>query len=112
MRWVLYLAILVAAILPVYLRNNYRVRIAATAILTAFALVHCLFLLTLHRLVLEDGYRQFNTTVHESPPQDFMIAIQLVQLLSQNEIKFVILLVIAFAILALLPSTSTPPHRG
>jgi hypothetical protein len=52
---------------------------------------------------MERGIQHFGASSAKPLPDDFMVAVKMIQEMSQNEMTFVFLLVIAFIALALLP---------
>lgn len=103
MRSLLYIAVVVSVLLPLVFRSRYGVRVACVVALFCFGLLHWTALMTLHRVVLERGYQRFGVASGEALPDDFKVAVGMVQELSQGEMPFVFLLVVAFAVLAILP---------
>ena len=103
MRFILYIAVVVSILLPLFFRSRYGVRVACVAALAGLGLLHWSSLLTLHRLVLERGYQHYVVAPGGTLPEDYKVAVSAVQELSQGEMTFVFLLVVAFAVLALLP---------
>jgi hypothetical protein len=67
------------------------------------ASLHITFLLTEHRLVMERGIQHFGASSTKPLPDDFQTAVGMIQDLSQGEMTLVFLLIVAFAVLALLP---------
>ncbi len=103
MRFIVYIAVVVSVLLPLFFRSRYAVRVACVAVLAFLGSLHWISLLTLHRLVLERGHQHFTVAPGGMLPDDFNVAVSMVQELSQGEMTFVFLLGVAFVVLALLP---------
>jgi hypothetical protein len=103
MRLSIYLIVVLAALLPIVFRRVYWLRLVCVLLLGFLASLHYTFLLTEHRLVLEHGYQHFGTSASKPLPDDFKVAVGMIQELSQGEMLFVFLLIVAFIALALLP---------
>src|SRR5260370_40444986 len=101
MRFILYIAIVVSVLLPLFFRSRYAVRLACVAVLAFLGSLHWISLLTLHRLVLERGYHHFAVAPGGTLPDDFNVAVSMGQELSQVEMKFVFLLGVAFVVVEL-----------
>src|SRR5437763_250868 len=102
-RFILYIAVVVSVLLPLFFRSRYAVRVVCVAALAGLGLLHSISLLTLHRLVLERGYQHYTVAPGGTLPEDYKVAVRMVQELSQGEMALVLLLVFAFSVLALLP---------
>ena|SRR5437899_13041001 len=100
---ILYIPILVAVLLPLLFRRAYGVRVLSAVILCAVALFHFTYLMTAHRLVLEDGTRQLGVTQGSQLPADFRVAVDSVQKHSQQQMWPFAALTGALVFLALFP---------
>jgi ABC-type uncharacterized transport system YnjBCD permease subunit len=103
MRISIYVLVIVAALLPIVFRRVYWLRLVCVLSLGFLASLHYTFLLTEHRLVMERGYQHFTIPPGGTLPDDFKVAVGMIQELSQSEMTFLFLLVVAFMTLALLP---------
>jgi hypothetical protein len=103
MRFSIYMIVILAALLPIVFRRVYWLRLVCVLLLGFLASLHYTFLLTEHRLVMERGIQNFGASSAKPLPDDFMVAVGMIQELSQGEMTFVFLLVVAFMALALLP---------
>jgi hypothetical protein len=101
--YVIYVIVVLAALLPIIFRRVYWLRLVCVVLLALLALVHYTFLLTEQRLVMERGIEQFGASPAKPLPDDFMVAVRIVHDLSQGERPFLLLLIVAFTVLAVLP---------
>lgn len=97
------MVVILAALLPILVRRVYWLRLVCVLLLGFEAGLHYTFLLTEHRLLMERGIQHFGASAAKPLPDDFKVAVGMVQEMSQGEMTFVFLLVIAFMALALLP---------
>jgi hypothetical protein len=100
---ILYAVVVVTVLLALLFHSRYGVRVVCVAVLALLGFLHWSYLMTLHRLVLERGMQHFGASSTKPLPNDFQVAVGVVQELSQGEMTLVFLLIVAFAALALLP---------
>jgi hypothetical protein len=103
MQILLYILVLLAVTLPIVFRRIFWVRVASVFLLGFLAVIHLVFLLTEHRLVLERGVQHYGASPTKPLPDDFRAAVGMIQDLSQPELLFAAALFVALVILALLP---------
>lgn len=95
---------ILAAALPLLFRRNYGVRVLSAFILGGVGFLHFGFLMTSHRLVMEDVV-QGSTSVQAGvlPSDDALLAIDSIQKMSQQEMWSFAFLLGVFLLLVLLP---------
>jgi len=95
--------ILATAILPFVFRRAYGVRVLSVMVLGAIALLHFTFLMTMKRLVIQDGVRHFGVTDSGQLPPDFKTAADSVARFSEPQMWMFAALGAALLFLALFP---------
>jgi hypothetical protein len=103
---IVYIPILVAVLLALVLRRSYGVRVLSAFILGFVASLHFTFLMTAHRLVIEEGVRQSVVTPSSKLPPDFKVAVDSIQRFGQDQMWLFAALVAALIILVLCPFRS------
>lgn len=100
---VLYGLLAVAVTLPLCFRKSFGVRLASVAFLIIIAGLPAVHLLASHRLVIEKGDEVLKVPRGENLPEDFMVAVDYIQLLNARVLYLYLVIVAAFVILALVP---------
>lgn len=103
MRTSIYIAVVVATLLPIVLRRAYWLRLLCVLFIGFVAASHYTFLLGEHRLIAERGLQQYGRSSYSQLPADFIAATEIARQLSQGEMAPVAVLFTAFGILALFP---------
>jgi hypothetical protein len=98
-----YVLPLLAAALPLVFRRNYGVRVLSAFILGGVGFLHFGFLMTSHRLVMEDVVQGSTAAQTGVLPSDVLLAIDSIQKMSQQEMWSFALLLGVLLLLVLLP---------
>jgi hypothetical protein len=109
-----YAVILPAVVIPILFRRSAGVRVLSVVILCLVAALHFTHLMSVHRLVAEDGANQLTVAPGEQLPADYRLAVDSIQKHSQQQMWLFAALTGGWLVLTLLPAkvVSAPAKKS
>jgi hypothetical protein len=105
----LYAVILLMTAMPILFRRSAGVRVMSAIVLCLVAALHFTHLMTLHRLVAEDGANRLAVAPGEQLPAEYRLAVSSIQKYNQADVGLFAALTAGWFILALLPAKVCVP---